>query len=289
MATTREIRRRIRSVGNISKITRAMQMVAAAKMRRAQERTQASRAYAESIRTMMAALANLSDLETDRYPLLQQRPSIGQAGMVIISPDKGLAGALSSNILRRSLEFVRDEAGAPVEVVAVGRKARDFFRRTQYEMAGEFTNLPDWPGIEDIRPIVNIAINDFVEGKVDSVHLVYTEFVNVLTQHPTVRQLLPIEPPDDVDTANIARDFIFEPDRATVLEALLPRYVEIQVYQAMLEAIASEWAARMVAMQSATDNANELVDELTLTYNKARQTQITAEVSEIAAGAVALG
>lgn len=287
MATTREIRRRIRSIGNITQITRAMEMVSAAKMRRAQQRVQASRPYSDRIRLMISALSGLTDLEEGRYPLLDKR-EVEQVGMIVISADKGLSGALNSNLIRRTIEFVREDLDeTPVEVVAIGRKARDFFRRTRYGIEAEFTNMPDWPGIEDLRPIVDIAIEDFTRGKIDAVYISFTQFENTLTQRPVVRQILPIEPADDEEAVEEVRDFIFEPDRETVLNALLPRYIEVQVYQAMLEALASEHAARMVAMRNATENANELVDELTLSYNKARQTQITNEVSEIAAGAIA--
>ncbi|MFW6075131.1 MAG: ATP synthase F1 subunit gamma [Chloroflexota bacterium] len=286
MATTREIRRRIRSIGNITQITRAMEMVSAAKMRRAQQRVEASRPYSDRIRLMISALSGLTDIEEGTYPLLDKR-EIERVGLVVMSADKGLAGALNSNIVRRTVDFIRDDLDdQPVEIVAIGRKARDFFRRTRYGLEAEFTNMPDWPGIEDLHPIVDIAIDDFTRGKIDAVYLSFTQFENVLTQRPIVRQLLPIEPAPDEEAIEEVRDFIFEPDRATVLNALLPRYIEVQVYQAMLEALASEHAARMVAMRNATENANELVDELTLSYNKARQTQITNEVSEIAAGAL---
>lgn len=263
-----------------------MEMVSAAKMRRAQERVQASRPYSDRIRLMIAALSNLTDIETGRFPLLDKRP-VERVGVIVIAADKGLAGALNSNILRRSLEFIRDEADEkPVEVVAVGKKARDFYRKTRYGLEAEFINMPDWPGIEDLRPVVDIAIDDFTRGKIDAVEIVYTQFINTLSQRPVARQLLPIEPPEGTaEELEEVRDFIFEPSRDVVLEALLPRYIEVQVYQAMLEALASEHAARMVAMRNATENANELVDDLTLTYNKARQTQITAEVAEIATGA----
>lgn len=291
MATSREIRRRIRSIGNITQITRAMEMVSAAKMRRAQQRVQASRPYSERLRTMIAGLSGLTDIEPGRFPLLEQRP-IERVGIILITADKGLAGALNSNVLRRSYSFIRDEAGAPVEVITVGRKGRDFIRKTNYSLSAEFTSLGDWPTLDDVRPIVNIAVDDYVRGKVDAVHLIYTRFYNTVNQRPEVLQLLPIQrETGEVEAveAELVRDFIFEPDRETVLQALLPRYVEVQAYQVILEALASEHSARMVAMRNATENANELLDELTLSYNKARQAQITNEVSEIAAGAVALG
>jgi F-type H+-transporting ATPase subunit gamma len=288
VATTREIRRRIRSIGNITQITRAMEMVSAAKMRRAQERVMASRAYSERIRVMISGLAGLTDLEEGEYPLLQQRP-IENVALIVMTSDKGLAGALNSNVIRHAAEFIRDQVVGRAEIIALGKKGRDFFRKTQYNLSAEFTKLQDWPTIEDLRPVVDIAIEDFTRGKVDAVYLVYTRFFNTLSQRPQVLQLLPITPEFDEEAEEAIRDFIFEPSRGEVLNALLPRYVEVQIYQAMLDALASEHSARMVAMRNATENANELMDALTLTYNKARQAQITAEVSEIAAGALALG
>ena len=288
MATTREIRRRIRSIGNTTQITRAMEMVSAAKMRRAQERVTASRAYSDRIRIMISGLAGLTDVEDAQFPLLQRRP-IERVSIILMTSDKGLAGALNSNIIRSTAEFIRDDVDGRAEIIALGKKGRDFFRRTQYPLTAEFINLEDWPSIEDLRPVVDIAIDDFTRGKVDAVYIGSTRFVNTLNQRPQMQQLLPITLEFDDEAEEAIRDFIFEPSREAVLEALLPRYVEIQIYQAMLDALASEHSARMVAMRNATENANELLDDLTLTYNKARQTQITAEVSEIAAGALALG
>jgi F-type H+-transporting ATPase subunit gamma len=285
VATTREIRRRIRPIRNITKITRAMEMVSGAKMRRAQERVQASRPYAERIRVMISALAGLTDIESGQFPLLEHRP-IERVSLILMTSDKGLAGALNSNIIRRSAEFIRDDVDGRAEIIALGKKGRDFYRRTQYALTAEFINLADWPSIEDLRPVVDIAIDDFTRGKVDAVYIASTRFINTLRQRPEVRQLLPITPEFDEEAAESVRDFIFEPSREAVLQGLLPRYIEVQIYQAMLDALASEHSARMVAMRNATENANDLLDELTLSYNKARQTQITAEVSEIAAGAL---
>ena len=287
MATPREIRRRIRSVQNTSQITRAMQTVSAAKMRRAQDNVLASRAYADRIRLMIAGLYDMLDADSGAFPLLARRP-VERIGVVVITADKGLAGALNSNVIRRTLSFLEANRSHETQLVTVGRRGRDFFRRTNVRRAAEFIEIGDNVSIEAIRPIIDIAITDYVEGNVDAVELIYTEFINTLVQRPVARQLLPIEPPSDEGAEEAIRDFIFEPDQATLLEALLPRYVEVQFYQAMLEALASEHSARMVAMRNATDNANDLLTDLRLTYNKARQTQITREVSEIAAGAVAL-
>jgi F-type H+-transporting ATPase subunit gamma len=257
-------------------------------MRRAQERVIASRAYSERIRIMISGLAGLTDIEAGQYPLLVQRP-IERASLIVMTSDKGLAGSLNSNVIRRTAEFIREDIDGRAEIIALGKKGRDFFRRTQYPLTAEFIRMQDWPTIEDLRPIVDIAIEDFTRGKIDAVYISNTRFVNTLIQRPQVQQLLPITPAFDEEAEESIRDFIFEPSREAVLQALLPRYVEVQIYQAMLDSLASEHSARMVAMRNATENANELLDELTLTYNKVRQSQITAEVSEIAAGALASG
>ncbi len=285
MASPREIRRRIRSVRNISQITRAMEMVSASKMRRAQQRVLASRPYAERLQGVIADLASLqigSD-EIAQYPLLQQR-EIKKSAIILITPDKGLTGPLNSNILRRASRYILHDAGVPVSVIAAGKKGRDFMIRGKQDVTAEFTGLGDAVTLDDLRPIAQIALDDFIAGKVDAVYVVFARYVNTLTQTPEVRQVLPIVRPEGEGTYS---DYIFEPSPAAVLEDLLPRFVEIQIYQAMLEAIASEHSARMVAMRNASQNAKDLVAELTLTYNKARQTQITREVSEIAAGAEA--
>lgn len=289
MATPREIRRRIRSVRNTAQITRAMEMVSAAKMRRAQERVRAARPYAERIRTMIAGLSALGDQEAvAEFPLLEQR-EINRVGVVLVTADRGLAGAFNTNIIRRAVRFIRDETGKPAELITVGRKGRDFFSRYGQDIEAEFTALGDAPSMDTLRPIIGVAVEDFVAGKVDAVYLIYTKFVNTLTQVPEVLQILPITPPEEAMAEEQVRDFIFEPDPHTVLEALLPRYVETLVYQALLESIASEHSARMVAMRAASDNANDFINDLTLTLNKARQAAITREVSEIAAGAAAAG
>lgn len=288
MATPREIRRRIRSVRNTSQITRAMEMVSAAKMRRAQERVRAARPYAERIRLMIAGLSALGEsVDREAFPLLEQRP-INRVGVILVTADRGLAGAFNTNVIRRAVRFIRDESGHPAELITVGRKGRDFFARTTQEIEAEFTALGDAPSMDTLRPIIDIALQDFTAGKVDAVYLVYTKFVNTLNQLPEVLQILPITAPEDATAEEQIQDFIFEPDPTTVLQALLPRYIETQVYQALLESVASEHSARMVAMRAASDNANDFINELTLTLNKARQAQITREVSEIAAGAAAL-
>lgn len=283
MASTREIRRRIRSVKNIAQITRAMEMVAASRMRRAQQRVLASRPYADRLRDVIGDLAamQIEGEELQQFPLLVHR-DIKKQAIILITPDKGLTGPLNSNILRRASRYIVADAGVPVEVIAAGRKGRDFMVRTGQDVVASFTGIDTAPKIDDIRPIVQVALDDFISGKVDAVQLIYPRFVNTLSQSPEVKQILPIERPEATGTY---AEYIFEPDRATVLNQLLPRYVEVQVYQALLDTIASEFSARMVAMRSASDNAKELGRDLSLSFNKARQAQITQEVAEIAAGA----
>ncbi len=267
----------------MSQITRAMEMVAASKMRRAQDRVTASRPYSERLREFIADLSSqkMDAEELSRFPLLAERP-VKTAGMILITPDRGLTGALNGNLLRRGAQFIRDEADAPVKVIAVGKKGRDFMARTGQDMIADFIGMGDAPLLDDVRPIATIAIDEFLSGGVDAVHMVYPKFVNTLTQQPSVVQILPIERPEsqyeDVD-------YIFEPDPTAVLQEILPRYVEVLLYQGLLETVASFYSAQMVAMRNATDNAKELSSELELSYNKARQAQITNEVAEIAAGA----
>lgn len=286
MASSREIQRRIRSVSNMSQITRAMEMVSAVKMRRAQQRVTASRPYSEQLRQIMSDLATLQPdpEQLAQFPLLRKRP-VKTVELIVITPDRGLTGALNTNILRRASKFILEEANAPVRIIPVGKKARDFFVRTKQDVIAEFIGLGDAVTLDTVRTIADIAIDDFAAEKVDAVYVVYSRFVNTLVQRPEVMQILPVEPPPAHEGYS---DYIFEPSPDDVLRDLLPRYVEIQLYQAILENLASEHSARMVSMRSASDNAKEIVSELTLSRNKARQAQITQEVSEIAAGANAM-
>jgi len=263
-----------------------MEMVAASKMRRAQQRVTASRPYAERIDAMISDLAalQLDQEELAAFPLLAKR-EIRNIELVLVTPDKGLTGPLNSNILRRASKFIIEEAGAPTRVVAVGRKGLDFMVRTRQDVVAEFAGIQDTVTPEELSVITQVIIEDYVSQRTDAVYMVYSQFVNTLSQMPVVHQLLPIEPKPG---SGIYNDYIFEPSGREVLTDLLPRSVETQIYQAILEGFASEYSARMVAMRNASDNARDLVSDLTLTYNKARQTQITSEVSEIAAGANAL-
>jgi len=283
----REIRRRIRSVQSTAKITRAMELVAASKMRRAQLNALAGRPYAEKMRWVLADLAEtlpLMDPETV-HPLLQKREETKAVEVILVTPNRGLSGGLPTMLNRRAAQFIMD-AGAPARVVAVGKKGRDFMRRTGQELVAEFLNIGDYPGYEEIRPLVHVVIQDFIEGKADEVYILYAQFVNTVVQRPELFKLLPVEAPEDAETAAV--DYIYEPTREGVLAELLPRYIERQVYGAVLEAIASEQSARMVAMRNATDNANELIKDLTLVYNKARQESITSELLDITGGVEAL-
>lgn len=287
VASFREIRGRIRSVKNISQITRAMEMVAASRMRRAISRVTATRPYSERIGAVIANLAGGAGTSEgdDKFPLLDQRP-IKRVAIILVTTDKGLCGALNSNVIRRASRYILNEAGVPVEVIAVGKKGRDFMVRYRRDVVAEFTTLGDYPTLAQVSPIAQVAVDDFISGKVDAVYLIYTRFINTLSQRPEMQQLLPVQAPEQA--SSMVGDVIFEPSAGAVLNALLPRYVDQQVYRAILESVASEQSARMVAMRNATDNARDLVSELTLSLNKARQARITNEVSEISAGAAAL-
>ena len=284
MANIRLIRRRIKGIQNTAKITKAMEMIAASKMRRAQERGLAGRPYSEKITQVLAALAALPMEERALHPLLQRRP-VAKISVVHITPDRGLAGGLVSNINRKTASFIL-EGSVPVNIIAIGRKGFDFLRRTGQNIIAEFTGLGDRPSLIDTLPISHIIIDDFSTAAVDEVYLAYTQFVNTMVQKPVMEKILPVEPAPIPAPENV--DYIYEPGPDKVLGGLLPRFVEMQVYHHILEAIASEQSARMVAMRNATESAIELIDDLTLAYNKARQEMITRELLDITGGAVAL-
>jgi F-type H+-transporting ATPase subunit gamma len=294
MPSTREIRRRIRSVRNTAQITKALQLVASSKMRRAQERVEQSRPYAEQLRALVSRLARVTGADVgNEIALLRQRP-VRTIGILAITPDSGFSGALPSNVNRKVMTTAHDEQRRlaeqgerpGIDFIAVGRKGRDYLVRTRQHLLAEFTNYGDNPNISDATAIAQVAVDAFLKGEVDIVYLVYAKFVNTMTQQPTAIQLLPVQPPTQEQGAERETlEYIYEPDAQTIFQALLPRYVDIQVYQALLEAVASFQSARMVAMKNATDNANELIQDLTLTYNKARQASITTQILEIVAGA----
>ena len=298
MPSTREVRRRIRSTKNMAQVTKSMQMVASSKMRRAQERVQQARPYSEQIYSFVSRLANATgDDLGEGVALLKQRP-VRNIGLIVITPDRGLCGALPSNINRKADATAREQQNRlaeqgerpGVEYIAVGRKVRDYVVRVGYNMIAEFVNYGDKPTLSDASAIAQVAVDAFLKGEVDAVYLVYAKFVNAITQVPTAIQLLPVQPPTEDQNQNERKaiEYIYEPDARSIFEALLPRYVDIQVYQAMLEAVASEQSAKFTAMKNATDNANELIQDLTLAYNKARQASITTPILEVVAGAAAL-
>lgn len=287
MPSTREIRRRIRSVRNLAQITRAMEMVSASRLRRAQRNVLATRPYADRFLDVMSELVGRAGASS-RGTLLEVRPNVRSIAVIVVTPDRGLAGSLVSNVLRRVGRFVLDERkrGRNVDVLAIGKKGRDFLVRNGQNLVAEVTKLGDYPRIADILGVATVAIDGFREGRYDEVYVIYSEFVNTLIQRPTLKRLIPVEPPSEQGQTRF--DYNYEPDKDEVLRAMLPRFVEVQMYQAILEAIASEHSARMVAMRNATDNAKDLRRDLTLSLNKTRQANITKEVSEIAAGAAAL-
>ncbi|RLT23420.1 MAG: ATP synthase F1 subunit gamma [Chloroflexi bacterium] len=290
MPSTREIRRRIRSVRNLSQITRAMEMVSASKMRRAQRNVLATRPYADRLRDVMSSLMARAS-GSRKGTLLEVRTEVKNVALILITPDRGLAGSLVANILRRTARFVVDEKakGRNVKVLAIGKKGRDFLNRSGQDLLAEVTKLGDYPKLADILGVSTNVIQGFLKGDFDEAYIVYSQFVNTLVQRPAVRRILPVEADQSTPApASASSNYNYEPDEDVVLKDLLPRFAEVQIYQALLEAIASEHSARMVAMRNATDNAKDLRRELSLTYNKTRQANITKEVSEIASGAAAL-
>ena len=276
MADIRLIRHRIRSVQNIAKITQAMEMVAASKMRRAQQAGLAGRSYAEKIHQVIVNLATLPQ-GGSLHPLLQSRP-VTKIAIVHITPDRGLCGGLNTNINRTTASFIIEQS-IPVTLITVGRRGFDFMRRHGRDIRAEFIRLGDHPRLLDTLPISRIIIDDYTNGFVDMVYLAYAQFVSTMTQRPVLQQLLPVKPAGLPGVQSV--EYIYEPSYATVLGELLPRFVEMQVYHAILESIASEQSARMVAMRNATDNAGELTQDLTLIYNKTHQESITNELLDI--------
>src|SRR5690349_6726152 len=282
MASQRDIRRRIQSSRNIKQITRAMQFVAASKLKRAQESTLASRPYAEKLDEVLADLAIV--LGDEDHPLLVRREG-GKRLIILITTDRGLAGALNTNAIRFAAQQITEHQG-DLTVVTVGRKGRDAMRRARVPLEAHFEGFGDRPTFADVLPLARLITDDYLAGTYNRVDIVYSHFVSTLAQRPSMVELLPIEPPED--TAGIpGNQFIFEPNPGAVLEQLVPRYVATRLFQAVLEGKASEESSRMVAMKNATENAEELIEDLTLAYNKVRQSNITREMIEIASGAQA--
>ena len=287
MAGGREIKTKIKSVQNTRKVTRALEMVSASKIRKAQDRMKASRPYA---RAMKRLIGHLAQANTDyTHPYLVERAEIKRVGYVIISSDRGLAGGLNNNMFRKLLGEIRawNDKGVEVDVVTIGQKASVFFRRIKVNMLGSVTHLGDVPKLEQLIGVIKVALDAYEGGSLDKVFLAYNDFVNTMTQKATFDQLLPL-PAAETQVAKHDWDYIYEPDAETVLDHVLNRYVESLVYQALLENVASEHAARMVAMKAASDNATKLIGTLNLVYNKARQAAITQEISEIVGGAAAV-
>lgn len=282
MASLRDLRRRIRSVQNTQKITKAMELVAAARMRRAQERVLASRPYADEITSIMVELMRRTP--EYQHPFLEVR-EVKRRVLILITTDRGLVGALNSNNMRVALREI-NQSEAPVGVVTVGRKGREVIRRLRRDLIADVSDLGFQPHMGDVLPAVRVAMNQYENGEADRVDMVYARFVSAGRQVATLQRLIPVEPPEDAEP--IAADFEYEPEPKDVLDALLPRYVEGLVYHAVLENIASEQAAKIIAMRNATDNAADLITDLTLTANKVRQASITTELMEIVGGAAAL-
>jgi F-type H+-transporting ATPase subunit gamma len=305
MASGREIKTKIKSTQNMRKVTRALEMVSAAKIRRAQDMMKASRPYARSMRKVIAHVAHAS---TDfSHPFMTQRDDVARVGYIVVSTDRGLCGGLNSNLFRRLLPAIAEwrKQGVEVDVVAIGQKAIAFFRRLKgVNLIGSASHLGEKPKLEQLVGVIKVMMDSYTANGLDRVFLAYNDFVNTMSQKPTIDALLPLplvaaemEAHQQAGEAAYAGikleqshdwDYIYEPDAQVVLEHVLGRYIESVVYQATLENLASEHAARMVAMKSASDNANTVIDELTLIYNKARQAAITQEISEIVAGAAAV-
>ena len=285
MPSVRDIRRRIRSVDNTAKVTNAMSLIAASKMRRAQNSVLEGRPYSVKIQEVIAHLAaQPMDDESSAQPLLAVRP-VEKITVLMISPDRGLCGGLHANLNRRVGQFILNQE-VPIQAIAVGRKGRDFMARTNQDLKATFTDLGETPLLVDTHAISHMVIDSYCDGEADEVYLAYTQFVSTMVQEPVIEKLLPITPAEL--TASESVGYIYEPGNLAVLQNLLPRFVEMQIYHAILEAIASEQSARMVAMRAATDNASELAGDLTLTMNKLRQESITNELLDLIGGQIAL-
>lgn len=296
MASERELLKRIKSVKNISQVTSALSAVSASRASQASRRVETTRAYAGKAFELLNGLASKA---SNAHPLLESQGDVGKTAVLVISSDRGLAGAYSSNITRRAQDFI-DALTEPVQLVTVGKKGTDLMVRRGYEVVASFDGYTSPPDFIEILPIARVVMDDYLEGKVDKVFIAYTDFINMVTQRPTVKQLLPLKPLDmegmaaaehvekvDVSSASEA-SYDYEPEPGQLLAAIVPRFTRMQVYQTILESLASEHSARMVAMNNATENANELIDALTLERNKARQATITNEILDIAGGAEAL-
>lgn len=288
MAGAKEIRSKIASIKNTQKITRAMEMVAASKMRKTQERMRSSKPYASKIYDVVKHIARANS--EYHHPFMKKR-DIKRVGVIVVTTDRGLCGGLNANLLRETINTMRPwhVAGKEVDICVIGRKGQAFFKRVGGRVIASVDHLGDTPGIKDLIGAVKVMLDAFYAGEIDALHVIHNEFVNTMTQLPTVKQLLPLPVADEDDkTLGHHWDYIYEPDAKELLDELLERYIELQVYQAVVENIACEQAAKMIAMKSATDNAGDLIKEFQLAYNKARQAAITQELAEIVGGAAAI-
>lgn len=285
MAGLKEIRSQIGSIQNTKKITKAMEMVAASKMRRAKERMQASRPYADKMRQVVSHMAN-GQLEY-KHPYTQSRDNVKRVGYIIVSTDRGLCGGLNSNLFKAALQDMAawKEQNIEVDIAVFGSKALAAFRR--YGVVAESIQMGDQPTVAEMVGTIKVMLDAYDEGKIDRLFLVENEFVNSMTQQPSVSQLIPLVPAE-LEELNYQWDYLYEPESKVVIDTLMTRYIESLVYQAIVENVACEMSARMVAMKSATDNAGDMIDKLKLKYNKARQASITQEISEIVSGAAAV-
>jgi len=280
MPSLRDIKRRIRGIRSTAQITKAMELVAASRMRRAQQRVLAARPYAETMRQLISELASAGAGGDSLHPLLVQRP-VDTVGIVLITTDRGLCGALNTNTIRRGSELVLEQA-EDVQLLTIGRKGQDFMARRGYKILATETGMGDRPGYDTVIPIARNIMESYNSGVMDVCYIVYPQFVSTLSQRPQVIQILPIQASERIEKP---LEYIFEPDPRSILEQLLPRYVEVVLYEAILELVASEQSARMVAMRNANQNAKDLINDLSLAYNKARQANITREVIEVASAA----
>ena len=296
MPSLKDIRGRIGSVRNIAQITRAMEMVAASRMKRAQDSILAARPYADELEETLGRVAGAAGLTEDIDPLLARRP-VRRAAIIVITTDRGLAGSLNANATRAVLRWVADrasrrngDAAVEIEAITVGRKGRDAVRRAGIPIAAHFAQLGDRPSFADVTPIARLVTEDYLAERFDEIDIAFSTFVSTLAQKPKIDTLLPVDRPEmGEETERTNDEYLFEPSPESVLRRLLPHYVAIGIYRAVLENNASEQSARMIAMRNSTENANELIDDLTLVYNKTRQATITREMIEIASGAEALG
>jgi F-type H+-transporting ATPase subunit gamma len=288
MPGTKEIRSKIASTKNTQKITRAMEMVAASKMRKTQDRMRASKPYATKIYEVVKHIARANS--EYRHPFMTAR-EIKRTGLIVVTSDRGLVGGLNANLLRETVRIMRQwqSENKEIDLCVIGRKGQAFFKRVGGNIIASIDHLGDKPSIKDLIGVIKVMLDAFYQGQIDALHIVYNEFINTMTQRPLVKQLLPL-PMAEEDSQRLGHywDYIYEPDAKELLDVLLERYIELQAYQAVVENIACEQAAKMIAMKSATDNAGELIKQFQLAYNKARQAAITQELAEIVGGASAL-